>query len=54
VTVRLDPETIDKLETQAKKKGLGVTTFIRMLLLEHLEEQKEALEREHNQYPAHP
>jgi predicted DNA binding CopG/RHH family protein len=56
VTVRLDTETIDKLHTQAKKKGLGTTTLIRMLLLEHLEEQekKEEQEREHNQYPVTP
>jgi predicted DNA binding CopG/RHH family protein len=56
LSIRLNAELLDKLEKRAEKKGLGVTTFIRMWLREHLEEQeeKEAREREHNQYPAHP
>jgi predicted DNA binding CopG/RHH family protein len=57
VTVRLDPETLAKVHKQAKKKGLGATTLIRMWLLEHLEEQEkqEQAEREkQRQYPAHP
>jgi hypothetical protein len=40
VTVRLDPETLAKLERQAQKKGMGTTTLIRMWLLEHMEEQE--------------
>jgi hypothetical protein len=48
VGVRLDSETLDKLETQAQKKGVGTTTLIRMWLLEHLEEQ------EKKQYPPAP
>jgi hypothetical protein len=55
VTVRLDAETIDKLDKQAKKKGLGTTTLIRMWVLEHMEEQEKKQEQEeHNQYPATP
>jgi predicted DNA binding CopG/RHH family protein len=55
VTVRLDTETIDKLHKQAKKKGLGTTTLIRMWLLEHMEEQEKKEKQEaHNQYPATP
>jgi predicted DNA binding CopG/RHH family protein len=40
VTVRLDPETLDKLHTQAQRKGIGTTTLIRMWILEHMEEQE--------------
>jgi predicted DNA binding CopG/RHH family protein len=57
VTVRLDTETIDKLETQAKKKGLGTTTLIRMWLLEHMEEQeqeKKQKQEDQNQYHTSP
>jgi CopG antitoxin of type II toxin-antitoxin system len=56
VTVRLDAETLEKLETQAKKKRLGTTTLIRMWLLEHLEEQeeKEKQEKDQNQFHATP
>jgi predicted DNA binding CopG/RHH family protein len=53
VTVRLDTETIDKLDKQAKKKGLGTTTLIRMWLLEHMEEQEKKQE-EQKQYHASP
>jgi predicted DNA binding CopG/RHH family protein len=48
VAVRLDTDTLNKLETQAEKKGIGTTTLIRMWLLEHLEEQ------EKQQYPPAP
>jgi hypothetical protein len=55
VTVRLDPETLDKLHTQAKKKGMGTTTLIRMWLLEHMEEQEKKQEQENqNQYHGSP
>jgi predicted DNA binding CopG/RHH family protein len=49
LSIRLNSEILDKLKKRAEKKGLGVTTFIRMWLREHLEEQeeKEAREREH-------
>ena len=53
VTVRLDTETIDKLDKQAKKKGLGLTTLLRMWLLEHMEEQEKKQE-EQNQFHASP
>ena len=53
VTVRLDTETIDKLDKQAKKKGLGLTTLLRMWLLEHMEEQEKKQE-EQNQLHASP
>lgn len=34
--VRLDPETIDELEKQGKKKGIGPSTLARMWILEKL------------------
>ncbi len=53
-TIRLHAEIVTKLKKRAEKKGLGVTTLIRMWLREHLEEQeqKEAQERKQHQYPA--
>jgi predicted DNA binding CopG/RHH family protein len=60
LTIRLNAETLSKLRKRAEKKGLGVTTFIRMSIREHLEElekkeQEEQEEREkQRQYPAHP
>lgn len=40
ITIRLDPETLAKLRTQAHEKGLGPTTLARMWILEHLKEQE--------------
>jgi len=40
VSVRLGSETVTTLERQAQKKGVGLTTLIRMWLLERLDEQK--------------
>jgi hypothetical protein len=40
LTVRLDPETLEKLRTQAHEKGIGATTLIRMWIFERLEEQE--------------
>jgi predicted DNA binding CopG/RHH family protein len=37
LTIRLDPETLTKVRTLAKKKGIGPTTLIRMWILEDLE-----------------
>jgi predicted DNA binding CopG/RHH family protein len=57
LSIRLNTEILTKLKKRAEKKGLGVTTFIRMWLREHLEEveQQEHEEREkQRQYPAHP
>lgn len=39
-TVRLDKETINKLDKIAKKKGIGPRTLARMWLLEKLREEK--------------
>ncbi len=56
LTIRFDSETLTKLKKRAQKKGLGVTTLIRVWVRERLEEEekKEAGEREHNQYPVTP
>jgi predicted DNA binding CopG/RHH family protein len=37
LTIRLDPETLNKVRSLAKKKGIGPTTLIRMWILEDLE-----------------
>ncbi len=37
IPVRLDSETLEKLRTQAQKKGIGATTLARMWILERLE-----------------
>lgn len=37
-TIRLDPETLQKLRSLAHEKGIGPTTLIRMWILEHLKE----------------
>jgi hypothetical protein len=37
LTIRLDPETLAKVRSLAKKKGIGPTTLIRMWILEDLE-----------------
>jgi predicted DNA binding CopG/RHH family protein len=37
LTIRLDPETLNKVRTLARKKGIGPTTLIRMWILEDLE-----------------
>ncbi len=36
LTVRLDPETIEKLRQEAAEKGIGPTTLVRMWILERL------------------
>ena len=36
ITIRLDPQTMRKVRAEAKKKGLGPTTLIRMWVLERL------------------
>jgi hypothetical protein len=48
ITVWLDPQTSNKLRTQAHKKGMGATSLIRMWILEHEGEQEE---RQYLQYP---
>ena len=34
--IRLDPETLMKLRIEAKEKGIGPTTLVRMWVKEHL------------------
>jgi predicted DNA binding CopG/RHH family protein len=53
LSIRLDAETLTNLRKRAEKKGLGVTTLIRVWVRERLEEEekKEAQEREHNRIP---
>lgn len=36
ITVRFDQQTLDKLREEARKKGVGPTTLLRMWALEHL------------------
>ena len=36
ITIRFDPETLDRLRQEAKKKGIGPTTLARMWILERL------------------
>ena len=36
--VRFDAETLEKLRLEASKKGIGPTTLVRMLILQHLDE----------------
>jgi predicted DNA binding CopG/RHH family protein len=38
LTIRLDPATLAKVRSLAKKKGIGPTTLIRMWILEDLEQ----------------
>ena len=38
ITVRLDPETLEELRTQARETGIGPTTLARMWILERLRE----------------
>lgn len=40
LTIRLDPNTLEKLRLQAKEKGIGPTTLIRMWILERLQEKR--------------
>ena len=36
ITIRLDPETLAQVRAQAREKGIGPTTLIRMWILERL------------------
>lgn len=36
INVRLDPNTLTKLRQEAKEKGIGPTTLVRMWILEQL------------------
>jgi predicted DNA binding CopG/RHH family protein len=44
VTIRLDPDTLEKLRAVAQEHGIGPTTLIRMWILERLK-HKEASPR---------
>src|ERR1043165_979355 len=39
ITIRLDPETLAELRSQAHQKGMGPTTLARMWILEHLQQK---------------
>ena len=36
ITIRLDPDTLEKVRLEAYEKGIGATTLIRMWVLEHV------------------
>lgn len=36
LTIRFDPETLEKLREEARAKGIGPTTLVRMWVMEHL------------------
>jgi len=40
VTIRLDPDTLQKLRTLAQERGIGPTTLIRMWVLERLKQKE--------------
>jgi predicted DNA binding CopG/RHH family protein len=42
ITIRLDPETLQKVRILAKEKGVGPTVLIRMWVMEHLKETRQS------------
>jgi hypothetical protein len=40
ITIRFDPETLEQLRGEARKKGIGPTTLARMWILERLQGQQ--------------
>jgi hypothetical protein len=40
ITIRFDPETLEQLRGEARKKGIGPTTLARMWILERLQGQR--------------
>ena len=40
LTIRLDPKTLEQLREEAKAKGIGPTTLVRMWVMEHLRSGK--------------
>lgn len=36
ITIRLDPETLETIRSEAQEKGVGPTTLVRMLVMKHL------------------
>lgn len=43
ITIRLDPETMQRVREEAKRKGIGPTTLIRMWVLERLQGARPAV-----------
>jgi predicted DNA binding CopG/RHH family protein len=41
LTIRLDPDTLEKVRTEAEEKGIGATTLIRMWVLERVKKRHE-------------
>jgi len=39
LNIRLDPTTLSKLRKEANQKGIGPTTLVRMLIMDHLHQQ---------------
>ena len=42
ITIRLDPQTLAALRSQAEEKGIGPTTLVRMWILERLQKSSQA------------
>jgi hypothetical protein len=40
LTVRFDEETFEELSREARERGIGPSTFARMIILEHLRAKK--------------
>jgi predicted DNA binding CopG/RHH family protein len=40
ITIRLDPETLSKIRSLAKEKGISPTALIRMWIMERLKEMR--------------
>jgi predicted DNA binding CopG/RHH family protein len=41
LTIRLNPQTLEKLRAEAHAKGIGPTTLVRMWVIEHLRGDKQ-------------
>ena len=40
LTIRLDPDTLEKVCAEAHERGIGATTLIRMWVLEHVKQHR--------------
>jgi predicted DNA binding CopG/RHH family protein len=40
ISIRLPEEVIESLRSEAKEKGIGYQTYVRMILIEHLKDKK--------------
>lgn len=40
LTIRLDPDTLERIRAEAHERGIGATTLIRMWVLEHVKESR--------------